>query len=407
MQRALAALRNDTNNEASLAAASNSKAAARATLRDDVEPDKEAGFEANWQAKKGGHTREEAGRATKRKPNHAAHQGGGTRGPQVLTADEEANFEAWAPRKARDPHEEAWLAWLQAGRDHEEAAHAAAQRKTNHAAHQGGGTRSPKVLMALFGSTVGKNQGKIRQGVSAADFLPAPRKSPYAAHQGGGTCNPPELAPFSLAALYGPPAVAKPQGKTGQDVSTAGFLLATGTQYKKEAAIAQGAHGPSHRSSLAASAKDKDPPNNARMAKLGQNMLVPGTTAARFAKWAWKEGAAPGWKGNGAYYRACVEAITRAPDPLATALGSETAGRIYLAMVNGDGSFLVLHNLARFEEPAGMRSWVGGRIVVFEGEVRDNFGLPRLLQFNKPDNNLFALDSFPLPALHGAAMFYH
>jgi hypothetical protein len=54
-----------------------------------------------------------------------------------------------------------------------------------------------------------------------------------------------------------------------------------------------------------------------------------------------------------------------------------------------------------------MRSWAGGRIVAFEGEVRDDFGLPCLLQFDKPDNDLFALDSFPLPALHGAAMFYH
>ncbi len=45
--------------------------------------------------------------------------------------------------------------------------------------------------------------------------------------------------------------------------------------------------------------------------------------------------------------------------------------------------------------------------MAFEGEVRDDFGLPCLLQFDKPDNDLFALDSFPLPALHGAAMFYH
>jgi hypothetical protein len=143
------------------------------------------------------------------------------------------------------------------------------------------------------------------------------------------------------------------------------------------------------------------------MAELGQNMSVPGTTAAQFADWAWKEGVAPGWKGNGAYYRACVEAITRAPNPLAMALGPEAAGRIYLAMVNGDGSFLVLHNLARFEKPGGMRSQAGGRIVAFEGEVRDNFGLPCLLQFDEPDNDLFVLDLFPLPALHGAAMFYH
>ncbi len=102
-----------------------------------------------------------------------------------------------------------------------------------------------------------------------------------------------------------------------------------------------------------------------------------------------------------------MEAITRAPNPLATALRPEAAGRIYLAMVNGDGSFSVLHNLARFEEPAGMRSWAEGHIVAFEGEVRDNFGLPRLLQFDKSDNKLFALDSFPMPALHSMASFYH
>jgi hypothetical protein len=158
---------------------------------------------------------------------------------------------------------------------------------------------------------------------------------------------------------------------------------------------------------LAASTKDEDSPNNTGMAELGQNMSAPGTTAAGFADWAWKEKAVPRWGGNGAYYRACVEAITRAPNPLATALGLEAAGRIYLAMVNGDGSFLILHNLARFEEPAGMRSRAGGHIVAFEGEVRDNFSLPRLLQFDELDNKLFALDSFPMPALNSVASFYH
>jgi hypothetical protein len=102
-----------------------------------------------------------------------------------------------------------------------------------------------------------------------------------------------------------------------------------------------------------------------------------------------------------------VEAITRASDPLATALGPEAAERIYLAMVNGDGSFSVLHNLARFKKPVGMRSRAGGRIMAFKGEVQDNFGLPRLLQFNEPDDDLFTLNSFPLPALHSAAIFYH
>ncbi len=93
MRRALAALHNNTNNEVSSAAASNSKAATRATLRNGVEPDKEADFKANWQAKKGGHG-EEAGWATKRKSNHVAHQGSGMRSPQVLTANEGADFGA-------------------------------------------------------------------------------------------------------------------------------------------------------------------------------------------------------------------------------------------------------------------------------------------------------------------------
>jgi hypothetical protein len=149
-QRALAAPRNDTDDEASLAATSNSKAAAQVTLRDSMEPDEEANFEANWQAKKGGHTREEADRVTKRK-------WGGMRRPQVLTADEEGNFKAnWQAKK---------VGYLSG-----EAGWATKKKKANHAAHQGGGTHSPQVLMALFGSTMGKNQGKTGQGGSTVGF---------------------------------------------------------------------------------------------------------------------------------------------------------------------------------------------------------------------------------------------
>jgi hypothetical protein len=158
VRRVLAALHNDTNNEASSAAASNSKAAARVTLRDGVESDKEANFKANWQAKKGGHMREEAVWATKRKPNHAAHQGGGMPSPQVLTANEEANFEAnWQAEKGGYPSGEA--GW-------------ATKRKANHAAHQGGGTRSPQMLTALFGSTAKK--GENRTGQKRCQFFTPP-----------------------------------------------------------------------------------------------------------------------------------------------------------------------------------------------------------------------------------------
>ncbi len=79
----------------------------------------------------------------------------------MLTADKEANFEAnWQAKKGGYPSGE--VGW-------------ATKRKANHAAHQEGGTCSPRVLTALFGSTGEKNQGETGQGESAADFLPAPR----------------------------------------------------------------------------------------------------------------------------------------------------------------------------------------------------------------------------------------
>ncbi len=328
-RRALAALREDTDNEASLAAAAQVtlrnavklddkaevganwqsrrdgptiKEAGRATKRKSHHPggpspqvltaDKDDDITANWQTKERGHPREEASWATTQKANHAAHQGGGTRSLQVSTASfgstagtnqgrtrqckSTANF-FLAPRKARDAE-----AWAQAKKAHKEAAHVAAQRKTNHSANQRGGTRSPQAT-ALFGSTVGNFQGKTGQCGSAANFVLAPRK-----------------------------------GRRAE-----GFIPATGTPYEKEA-TAQGTRVPSHRVSVAASAgprKDEYPPNNTGMAKLGQNMSVPGTTAAQFAEWTRKEKAGPGWEGNGACFRACLEAITKAPDPLATALG--------------------------------------------------------------------------------------
>ena len=48
----------------------------------------------------------------------------------------------------------------------------------------------------------------------------------------------------------------------------------------------------------AGSSKGEETLDDARMAKLGRNMLWLGTTAVRFAQRAQKEEAAPGWKGN-------------------------------------------------------------------------------------------------------------
>ncbi len=113
------------------------KAAARAGPRDSIKPDNKAGFE---QTVKG-------------------------------------SYPKWANGRARDPQAEAWC---QAERDDKEASYLASQKESNHTAHQGGGTRSPQVSMAVFSSTAlsGVTADKIfmgtGQGVSAANFYRPP-----------------------------------------------------------------------------------------------------------------------------------------------------------------------------------------------------------------------------------------
>ncbi len=99
---------------------------------------------------------------------------------------------------------------MQTKRGYEEAPYLASQKKPNHATHQGSGTRSPQVSTALFGSaalfgptTGGKNKGKTGQGVSAANFLLATRRPTHEPHHGSGTCSPQvQAALFSLAVLF-------------------------------------------------------------------------------------------------------------------------------------------------------------------------------------------------------------
>jgi hypothetical protein len=58
-------------------------------------------------------------------------------------------YPKWADGRSRDPQAEAWC---QAKRDDKEASYTASQREFKHAAHQGGGTRSTQGLTALFDS---------------------------------------------------------------------------------------------------------------------------------------------------------------------------------------------------------------------------------------------------------------
>jgi hypothetical protein len=116
---------------------SSSALAARATISNDVEFDKRSEAGANWHAKQGDPI-DDAGGATKQETHR-------TRGPQVLTADEETDVETnWQANQGSDPSKQVgWAAKRSA--DHKSAAKAATQRKSKHVAHRGCGRHSPQV----------------------------------------------------------------------------------------------------------------------------------------------------------------------------------------------------------------------------------------------------------------------
>ncbi len=179
---------------------------------------------------------------------HPAYWGSGTH----RRASEGEDEKDWAPKAMQAEDTEARV-------QAKEASYAAALKTPNHTAHQGSGTCSPPGLTALFGlaalfgpTTSGKNKGKTRQGVSAANFSPATWTPTYAAHQGGGARSPQGSAVLlSGAVLFGSNTGKTFQGKAGQGVSAANFLSAQGPQYKEEAAIAHGVRGASHSHQMA------------------------------------------------------------------------------------------------------------------------------------------------------------
>jgi hypothetical protein len=267
-------------------------------------------------------------------------------------------------------------------------------------------------------------KGKTGQGVSAANFLPAPRKPTHAVHQGGGTRDPHALAPSGLAAWSGTP------------------TAATGTQYKKEAARAQDARGQSNSHQVLGAAatgrigqgasaagflpsqepydseaevnsKAKDVPSNtvkaanqAAMRILADNRSVHGTTALRLAGATRTAKAAPSWPGIGAYYAAWVRTLRREPTNPEAAINKDAPERAYLAVMNGDKHLSVLHHLHRWRAHNGGRSRLDGYIVAFEGEVRDAHGAPLLWRFDEEEAGLLHPGPLPASALNHASLFY-
>ncbi len=93
-------------------------------------------------------------------------------------------------------------------------------------------------------------------------------------------------------------------------------------------------------------------------------------------------------------------------EALSKALGPKATERIYLAMLNAEGIFSVMHSLRWWTEAPGGSRNKRGWIVAFEGEVQTGTGLPNLWRFEELDDHLFRLLTLPQVLLSNTARFY-
>jgi hypothetical protein len=87
-------------------------------------------------------------------------------------------------------------------------------------------------------------------------------------------------------------------------------------------------------------------------------------------------------------------------------LGLEATERTYLAILNAEGVFLVMHGLQWWADASGGARNQWGQIVAFEGEVQMGTGIPNLWRFEEPDNQLFRLLTLPPVSLSDTAWYY-
>jgi hypothetical protein len=141
------------------------------------------------------------------------------------------------------------------------------------------------------------------------------------------------------------------------------------------------------------------------MAKLEAAMSVPKSTAARFAERARASGTTveEAAAEHERFCRAIVEDQAGACD---AALGPSSAERAYLAMLNAEGVFSVMHGLQWWAEAPGGTRNQRGYMVAFEGEVHTGTGVPNLWRFDEPEEQLFRLLTLPPISLSNTAKFY-
>ena len=141
------------------------------------------------------------------------------------------------------------------------------------------------------------------------------------------------------------------------------------------------------------------------MARLEAAMSVPTSTAGRFAERA-RASRATFDEAAAEHARVCRAIVEDQAGACDAALGPSSADRAYLAMLNAEGVFSVMHGLQWWAEAPGGTRNQRGHMVAFEGEVRSGTGVPNLWRFDEPKEQLFRLLTLPPVLLSETANFY-
>ncbi len=141
------------------------------------------------------------------------------------------------------------------------------------------------------------------------------------------------------------------------------------------------------------------------MAGLEAAMAVSGSMASHFAELAQACQATRDEVAteHEAIFRAIIDNQAGA---LKSALGLKAKGRTYLAMLNAEGIFLVMHGLQWWAGAPGGDRNQRGKVVAFKGEVRTGTNVPNLWRFEEPEEQLLQLLTLPPVLLSDTARYY-
>jgi hypothetical protein len=141
------------------------------------------------------------------------------------------------------------------------------------------------------------------------------------------------------------------------------------------------------------------------MAGLKAAMTVSGSMASCFAELAWAHQAT--MEEVATEHEAICHAILEdQAGAIESALGPKAKGWTYLAMLNAEGIFSVMHGLQWWAGPPGGARNQCGKVVAFEGEVRTGTNVPNLWRFEEPEEQFLRLLTLTPVLLSDTARYY-